>query len=86
MGASAEWKLVYRLADDFESPRAGQLRRREVAVALLMTAVDNGRTKLGTDNWVQELVTGAILVIAVALDRWLGSFAVYLATGRGLEP
>lgn len=37
-----------------------------------MTAVDNGCTKLGLHNWVQELVTGAILVIAVALDRWRG--------------
>lgn len=37
--------------------------------ALLMTVVDNGCTKLGMDNWVQELVTGAIIVIAVALDR-----------------
>jgi ribose/xylose/arabinose/galactoside ABC-type transport system permease subunit len=37
--------------------------------ALLMTVVDNGCTKLGLDNWVQELVTGAIIVAAVALDR-----------------
>jgi len=38
--------------------------------ALIMTVVDNGCTKLGLDNWVQELVTGAIIVAAVALDRW----------------
>jgi ABC-type xylose transport system permease subunit len=37
--------------------------------ALIMTVVDNGCTKLGLDNWVQELVTGAIIVAAVALDR-----------------
>ncbi len=37
--------------------------------ALIMTVVDNGCTKLGMDNWVQELVTGAIIVAAVALDR-----------------
>jgi ribose/xylose/arabinose/galactoside ABC-type transport system permease subunit len=37
--------------------------------ALLMTVVDNGCTKLGLDNWVQEVVTGAIIVAAVALDR-----------------
>jgi ribose/xylose/arabinose/galactoside ABC-type transport system permease subunit len=24
------------------------------------------------DNWVQEVVTGAIIVTAVALDRWRG--------------
>lgn len=37
--------------------------------ALIMTVVDNGCTKLGLDNWVQELVTGVIIVGAVALDR-----------------
>jgi ribose/xylose/arabinose/galactoside ABC-type transport system permease subunit len=38
--------------------------------ALIMTVVDNGCTKLGLDNWVQEIATGAIIVAAVALDRW----------------
>ena len=38
--------------------------------ALIMTVVDNGCTKLGLDNWVQEVVTGAIIVAAVGLDRW----------------
>ncbi len=37
--------------------------------ALLMTVVDNGCTKLGLDNWVQEIVTGAIIVGAVTLDQ-----------------
>jgi ribose/xylose/arabinose/galactoside ABC-type transport system permease subunit len=37
--------------------------------ALIMTVVDNGCTKLGLDNWVQEVVTGVIIVGAVALDR-----------------
>jgi len=37
--------------------------------ALLMTVVDNGCTKLGLENWVQEIVTGAIIVAAVAIDR-----------------
>lgn len=37
--------------------------------ALLMTVVDNGCTKLGLDNWIQEIVTGAIIVTAVTLDR-----------------
>ena len=37
--------------------------------ALTMTAVENGCTKLGLDNWVQEIVTGGIIVIAVTLDR-----------------
>jgi ribose/xylose/arabinose/galactoside ABC-type transport system permease subunit len=37
--------------------------------ALLMTVVDNGCTKIGLDNWVQECVTGAIILAAVAIDR-----------------
>jgi ribose/xylose/arabinose/galactoside ABC-type transport system permease subunit len=41
--------------------------------ALLMTVVDNGCTKLGLDNWVQECATGAIIVAAVALDRLRGT-------------
>ncbi|MCB9876287.1 MAG: ABC transporter permease [Planctomycetes bacterium] len=43
--------------------------------ALIMTVVDNGCTKLELDNWVQEVVTGAIIVGAVALDRWRQSRA-----------
>lgn len=38
--------------------------------ALIMTIVANGCTKLGLDNWVQEIVTGLIIVLAVALDRF----------------
>lgn len=38
--------------------------------AMIMIMVDNGCTKLGLDNWVQDVVTGAIIVAAVALDRW----------------
>lgn len=36
--------------------------------AMLMTVIDNGCTKLGMDNWVQEIVTGAIIVAAASLD------------------
>lgn len=38
--------------------------------ALIMTTVSNGCTKLGLANWVQEIVTGGIIVFAVALDRF----------------
>jgi ribose transport system permease protein len=38
--------------------------------ALIMTAVANGCTKLELPNWVQEIVTGVIIVAAVALDRF----------------
>lgn len=37
--------------------------------ALIITVVSNGCTKIGLPNWVQEVVTGAIIVFAVTLDR-----------------
>jgi len=37
--------------------------------ALLMTVIRSGATSVGLPNWVQEVVTGAIIVIAVWLDR-----------------
>jgi ribose/xylose/arabinose/galactoside ABC-type transport system permease subunit len=37
--------------------------------ALLMTVIKTGCTHLGLSNWVQEVVTGFIIVAAVALDR-----------------
>lgn len=37
--------------------------------ALIMTVVDNGCTKLGIENWVQDMVTGGIILAAVSLDQ-----------------
>ncbi len=37
--------------------------------ALLMTVIETGGVHLGMPGWVQEIVTGIIIVIAVALDR-----------------
>lgn len=37
--------------------------------ALLMAVIRTGCTFLGVHNWVQEIVTGGIIVAAVALDR-----------------
>jgi ribose/xylose/arabinose/galactoside ABC-type transport system permease subunit len=37
--------------------------------ALIMTIVANGCTKLNLANWVQEIVTGVIIIVAVTLDR-----------------
>jgi ribose transport system permease protein len=34
-----------------------------------MTVIKTGGTHLGLPNWVQEIVTGGIIVAAVALDR-----------------
>jgi ribose/xylose/arabinose/galactoside ABC-type transport system permease subunit len=36
--------------------------------AMLMTAIRTGCTHVGYPNWVQEILTGAIIVVAVALD------------------
>lgn len=38
--------------------------------ALIMTTVANGCTKMELANWVQEIVTGAIIICAVTLDRF----------------
>jgi ribose/xylose/arabinose/galactoside ABC-type transport system permease subunit len=37
--------------------------------ALIMTVVANGCTKLNLANWVQEIVTGGIIIAAVVVDR-----------------
>jgi ribose/xylose/arabinose/galactoside ABC-type transport system permease subunit len=40
-----------------------------VVGALLMTVIKTGCTHVGLPNWVQELVTGVIIVVAVGIDR-----------------
>ncbi|MEI7984563.1 MAG: ABC transporter permease [Armatimonadota bacterium] len=37
---------------------------------LIMTTINMGSTQLGISNWIQEIVTGLIIVVAVALDRY----------------
>ena len=37
--------------------------------AMLMAVIRTGCTFMGVHNWVQEIVTGAIIVLAVAIDR-----------------
>ena len=37
--------------------------------AMLMTVIKSGCASLGLSNWVQEIVTGGIIVLAVLLDR-----------------
>jgi ribose transport system permease protein len=37
--------------------------------AVLMTVLATGATQLGVANWVQEILTGVIIVAAVGLDR-----------------
>jgi ribose transport system permease protein len=38
--------------------------------ALLMTVIKTGCTHIGVPNWVQDIITGAIILIAVTLDRF----------------
>ncbi len=38
--------------------------------ALIMQTIADGTTQMGLPHWVQKLVTGCIIVIAVGLDRW----------------
>jgi ribose transport system permease protein len=35
-----------------------------------MATIRAGCSQMGLPNWVQEIVTGFVLVTAVALDRW----------------
>ncbi|MFW6061899.1 MAG: ABC transporter permease [Planctomycetota bacterium] len=38
--------------------------------ALIMSVIATGGTHLGWSNWVQEILTGGIIITAVALDRF----------------
>jgi ribose/xylose/arabinose/galactoside ABC-type transport system permease subunit len=37
--------------------------------ALIMSVIRSGCSQLGLPNWVQEIITGIIIIAAVALDR-----------------
>jgi ribose transport system permease protein len=41
-----------------------------IAGAAIMAIIQIGCSQLGLPNWVQQIVTGTIIVSAVALDRW----------------
>jgi ribose transport system permease protein len=41
-----------------------------IAGAAIMTVIQVGCSQQGLPNWVQQIVTGTIIVFAVALDRW----------------
>ena len=38
--------------------------------ATIMAVIQIGCSQRGLPNWVQQIVTGGIIVLAVALDRW----------------
>ncbi|MFC1461890.1 hypothetical protein ACFLQR_05170 [Verrucomicrobiota bacterium] len=37
--------------------------------ALIMTVIRSGCSQMGLPNWVQQIVTGFIIMLAVTLDR-----------------
>lgn len=37
--------------------------------ALIMSVIRSGCSQMGLPNWVQEIITGIIIIVAVALDR-----------------
>jgi ribose transport system permease protein len=41
-----------------------------IAGAAIMAVIQIGCSQHGLPNWVQQIVTGVIIVMAVALDRW----------------
>jgi ribose transport system permease protein len=41
-----------------------------IAGAAIMAVIQIGCSQQGLPNWVQQIVTGAIIVLAVGLDRW----------------
>jgi len=44
-----------------------------IAGAAIMAIIQIGCSQQGLPNWVQQIVTGAIIVFAVGLDRWRSS-------------
>ena len=44
--------------------------------ALIMAFLRNGVQQMGWHNYVQEIIIGAIIVVAVAVDRWRSARAV----------
>ena len=43
--------------------------------ACTMAVIQTGCTQRGLPNWVQQIVTGSIIILAVALDRWRSPMA-----------
>ena len=45
--------------------------------ALIMAFLRNGCQQIGWPNYIQEIIIGALIVIAVAVDRWRSSRAAF---------
>ena len=53
-----------------------------IAGAGIMTIIQIGCSQHGLPNWVQEIVTGTIIVFAVALDRFEAQRVEEITIGR----
>ena len=51
--------------------------------AAIMTVIQVGCSQLGLANWVQQIVTGGIIVVAVAIDRVRSAKMASAACKRG---
>jgi ribose transport system permease protein len=38
--------------------------------ALIMAVLRNGANQMGWPNYMQEIIIGAVIVLAVGLDKW----------------
>jgi ribose transport system permease protein len=54
-----------------------------LAGAGIMTVIQIGCSQQGLPNWVQEIVTGTIIVFAVGLDRWRSNLQSAIFTRSG---
>jgi ribose transport system permease protein len=54
-----------------------------IAGAAIMAIIQIGCSQQGLPNWVQEIVTGTIIVAAVALDRWRDAIGAARAPAVG---
>ena len=52
--------------------RRGQWRRHRACMigALVMATLRNGSNQMGWPNYMQEIIIGAVIILAVGLDRW----------------
>ena len=75
MSAGSTRRSIWPSAD-FRRHIDGPMRKleggsvRAIVGALIMTVIRSGCAQMGLPNWVQEMVTGFIIVLAVAIDRW----------------
>lgn len=70
-GMGDELKIIAAVVIGGASLSGGEGSLYGAAVGvLIMSTISMGGTQLGVPNWIQEILTGAIILAAVAIDRW----------------